>query len=88
MKKITLSATQVREKLFELIDAAKQENQIVDITKNGKIAARIVPADLPMFDWFTFARRANKVKGILNKSDEQEILEVRDQSKKTREVEW
>lgn len=39
----TITATQARTEFFDLINAAKHGGQTTIITKNGKIAAKIVP---------------------------------------------
>lgn len=45
MNTVTVTATQARIDFFELINAAKHAGQITLITKNGKVAAKITPAD-------------------------------------------
>lgn len=77
METIVVTATEARRNFFELINAAKFGGQTALITTNGKIAAKIVPAQSTTFDWKKYFKDLPKIRGILTSSDFKSMKNLR-----------
>ncbi len=77
MKTITVTATEVRKNLFELINAAKFGQQVTIITTNGKTAAKIVPAKETEFDWQKYFKELPRLKNLFTDDDLKQMRSFR-----------
>lgn len=76
MRTVVRTATEARTEFFDLINAAKHGGQITLITKNGKVAAKIVPemtADSPL----SLDRVLKQTAGLFTKADQKATQEFR-----------
>ena len=75
------SITQARDEFFALVNAAMYHQQTTIVTKQGKAAAKIVPADEQPFDWNEYWKVVKSTRGVFTKDDVKQIKAARENSK-------
>lgn len=85
MHLVTKTATQARKEFFELLSAAKYAGQVTVVTKNGKTAAKLIPAQART-NWNKVKQAMKKLAGSITETDASSMadsrkdLSVRDKS--------
>lgn len=69
MKTVVKTASEARIEFFDLINAAKHGGQVTVITKNGKVAAKIVPNAMPNPSQLSIDQLLKKTAGIFTDED-------------------
>lgn len=88
MPTVTKTATQARIEFFDLINAAKYNNQETKITKHGRSVAKITADVKPEFDWPAFKKALKACRGIFTEKDVAQIKQARIDSYQNRFPEW
>ena len=84
----TMSVTQLRENIFDVVKAAEINKQITDIMLHGKVVAELRPKETTKFDWDEYEKKAAIAVKHLRKYDWSDVLEVRKNSKIRRYKGW
>lgn len=84
----TMTVTQLRKEIFDVVEAAKVNQQITDIMLHGEVVASIVPKKVDKFDWDKYEKDMEKALIYLRKFDWSDVLEVRKKSKVRRYRGW
>lgn len=85
----TMSVTQLREDIFDVVKATKVNKQITEIMLHGEIMAYLVPSiEKKKFDWDKYEKKAAIAVKHLRKHDWSDVLEVRKNSKIRRYKGW
>lgn len=77
MHTVTLPTTKARNQFFDLVNAARYNNQVTVIIQSGQAVAQIVPIEKKKIDWKNLNKNLQKVAGIFTQADEDFILHGR-----------
>jgi len=85
----TMSVTQLRENIFDVVKAVKVNKQITEIMLHGEIMADLVPhVEKKKFDWDKYEKDMEKGMKYLRKLNWDDVLEVRKNSKLRKYKGW
>lgn len=73
----TMSVTDLRKNIFDVVMASKVNKQITEIMLHGEVVARIVPNISGEFDWDQYKIGLEKAVERLSKYDWSDVLENR-----------
>lgn len=84
----TMTVTQLRKEIFDVVEAAKVNQQITDIMLHGKVVASLVPKEVEKFDWNKYRKDLKKACKILGKHNWSDVEKIREESKVDRFSDW
>lgn len=84
----TMSVTELRKNIFDVVAAAKVNKQITDIMLHGEVVAEIRPKKVKKFDWEKHEKDMERVRKYLSKLDWSDVEKIREESRKDRFPEW
>lgn len=85
----TMSITQLREDIFDVVRATKINKQITEIMLHGEVMADLVPhVEKKKFDWDKYEIEVAKAVKHLRKYNWDDVLEVREKTKARRYKGW
>ena len=71
------TATEARREFFDLLAAAKYNQQVTEISLNGEPVAVIAPSGEKKFDWEKYIKDMKKFDRVLAKSDWSDLKKIR-----------
>jgi prevent-host-death family protein len=77
MKLQNYTATNARANFFELIKAASENKTITEISMNGKVVAKLIPAETSLTDWEGIKKDLQNLAGSFTAEDAKAIRKVR-----------
>ena len=84
----TMTVTQLRSQIFNVVEAAKVNKQVTEIMLHGEVVAEIVPKKVKKFDWVKYEMDMEKAIKYLRKFDWSDVLEEREKSRINRFPGW
>lgn len=73
----TMTVTQLRSCIFDVVEAAKINKQITDIMLHGEVVASLVPKKKKKFDWDKYIREQEKTDRVIRGADWSDLKKVR-----------
>lgn len=84
----TMTVTQLRKSLFDVMTATKVNKQITNIMLHGEVIAEIRPKEVEKFDWEKYEKKMEVAVKYLRKLSWDDVLKVRKSSKARRYKGW